>query len=92
MDLKRGDPVTVFWLDTYAEVNWHSADEIEDLKPTLVEVRGFFISQDDECIRIAGSKQHNNQLDFSSIDIIPKGAIRSIDSYAKHNTTDAPQA
>lgn len=83
MELREGDPISVVWLDTHAVVGWTALHEIKTMRPTLVEVRGFFISQDEECMRIAGSRQHNNDMEYSSIDVIPLGVIKEVVNHAQ---------
>ena len=53
-DLKRGDPITVYWIDADTEMEiWHDADYEIDHSP--VKTRGYFISQTPEVIALCSS-------------------------------------
>ena len=74
-NLTPGDLVVVKWQDTEDSVEWESIQLIETLKPPIAKHVGWFLSQDEDCIRILPAICG----DEASRSVIPKKSIISIE-------------
>jgi hypothetical protein len=76
----QGDLIVVYWIDTVDNSSWQNIKLVEVDKPALVKSVGWFINEDDSCIRVATSASGilEKEMDVGSI-IIPKGMIQKIE-------------
>ncbi len=66
MNLKKYDKVIVSWVDTVYQPGWHSIDDIHS-EPDMCSTIGFFLSDDDECIKICSTITHDKVADITQI-------------------------
>lgn len=74
--IKKGTLVIVYWWDTIGEENWTEIKDIEKEKVPLVKTVGWFLSEDENCIRLLTSICDED----ASYSIIPKGTVKDIES------------
>ena len=73
---KFNSVLVVDWIDIVSESSWLSPHDARNLNPCRCKTVGFFLSQDEDCIRLSQSIQ----LDDTERDVttIPWGCIKKI--------------
>ena len=80
--MKQWDVVMVYWLDSSGIGKWTDTETVlGDHFISQCWTAGFFLREDEECIRIASSASTTEQVDH--IMYIPKVAIKEIKVLAK---------
>jgi hypothetical protein len=79
MNITEGDLIIVHWTDTEDDSSWERIDLVRLMKPPPAKHVGYFISEDDECIRGAYSVCGNDSDICVGRWIIPKSAILRIE-------------
>ncbi len=74
--MERGTLVVIYWWDALDESSWTPIALIEIQKPPLVKSVGWFLSEDDDCVRLLDSVVGNE----AGYSIIPKGTIKQIET------------
>ena len=75
MKYSKGDLIVVFWYDTVNENSWTALVLAEREEPPLAKTVGWFINEDEKCIRLAGSVVG----DEVGYEVIPRGMVRDIE-------------
>lgn len=75
--LKRGDAITVTWVDITGSTDWIQTKEFASEEPVTIETRGIFISQDETYLRIA-STNFQDMEQIADRNIIPLSVIKNI--------------
>lgn len=75
--LKRGDPITVEWVDITGKSDWIAIEDFERELPATIMTRGIFVSRDKEYLRIA-STNFKNMEQIADRNIIPLAVIKDI--------------
>lgn len=73
--LKREDIIEVNWIDITTTSSWKTLEEAECYVATMSHSVGYFINEDDDVIRISGTKNDEGDRD---VNVIVKGCIKSI--------------
>lgn len=73
--ITKGDLVVVYWYDTVEEDQWTLIDLIELAVPPLAKSVGWFLSEDEQCIRVCQSVVDSE----AGYTVIPKGMIKQIE-------------
>lgn len=73
--IDSGTLVVVYWYDAVQDDKWSFISLIEVEKPPLAKSVGWFLNQDETCVRILDSVVDNE----AGYSIIPKGMIKSIE-------------
>jgi len=74
--ITKGDLVICYWYDTIDNPAWTKISLIEIDTPPLAKSVGWFLSEDEDCVRILTSVARDDEA--SSI-IFPKGMIKKIE-------------
>ena len=73
--LKKEDIIEVNWIDITATSSWKTLEEAETYLAVTAHSVGYFINEDDDVIRISGTKDDEGNRD---VNVIVKGCIKSI--------------
>jgi len=78
--IEQGDLTVVFWFDTVQDASWEPISVVEKEKPVLVKSVGWFLNQDEDCVRILTSISAvlSAKPEVGSI-IIPQKTIKHIE-------------
>lgn len=78
--VERGDLVVVFWFDIEDDPTWKPVELVENEKLPLCKSVGWFINEDDNCVRLAfsASGTEDTKIDVGRT-LIPKAVIRNIE-------------
>ena len=82
LDITEGDVVVVTWVDTEDDCSWNKIKEIRTYRPPLAKHIGWFLNEDDLCVRIltgvvgTDGKVDNLQAGYS---MIPKQSIVAVE-------------
>jgi len=71
----KGDLVVIYWLDTEDSSSWEDIRLIDLHTPPLAKNVGWFLSEDDKCVRILPSIAGSEDELEAGRSIIPKCAI-----------------
>lgn len=74
-NITRGDMVEIRWADAIDESDWVNIDVAEIDKPRKTKSIGYFINEDDECVRIAYSVAEDGDISY---EVLPKGMVKDI--------------
>jgi len=75
MNMTKGDLIVVYWTDTEDDSGWTSIRDIAAIKPPVAKHVGWFLSEDDDCVRILPGVIGNE----AGYSIIPKCSIKNIE-------------
>ena len=77
---ERGDLVVIFWFDIEEDSTWKPVELAEIEQPPLCKSVGWFINEDDNCVRLAFSTSgtEDTKIDVGRV-LIPKAVIRNIE-------------
>lgn len=73
--LRKEDVVEVNWIDITTTASWKTLEEAECYLAVTAHSVGYFINEDDDVIRISGTKDDEGNRD---VNVIVKGCIKSI--------------
>ena len=73
--LKREDIIEVNWIDITATSSWKTLEEAECYIAVTAHSVGYFINEDEDVIRISGTKDDEGSRD---VNVIVKGCIKSV--------------
>lgn len=73
--ITEGDLVVVYWHDTEDSCSWREIDEIRRMKPPLAKSAGWFLSEDESCVRILSAIVGEE----AGRSVIPKCSIKRIE-------------
>ena len=72
--------LVIEWIDIVSVASWQSPYEARNINPCLCKTVGFFLSQDEDCIRLS----QNIQVDDTERDVtcIPWGCVKTVQTLA----------
>ena len=78
--IERGDLVVVFWSDIEEDSTWQPVPLIELQQPPLCKNVGWYLSEDENCVRILHSINgtEDSKMEAGST-VIPKAVIKNIE-------------
>lgn len=78
--IERGDLVIVFWWDIEEDSTWKSVELVEIEQPPLCKSVGWFINEDESCVRLAFSTSgtEDTKIDVGRV-LIPRAVIKNIE-------------
>ncbi len=78
--LSEGNLVIIYWYDTIDNSSWTSVDTIAKENPALAKSVGWFLNQDDKCIRILssviGTQDSGMEAGYT---VIPKAMLKDVE-------------
>jgi len=83
ISLERGNLYIFTWLDAVSDSSWKKIELAEVESPVLAKTVGWFLNEDDKCIRTVSSVTDDKVNKEVSMDIIPKGMIVNIELVRK---------